>query len=803
MQQGQVDWVAFGNTVWHASSAVLQRFAAAGIQPVTYGAGIVLSSQMRLDRVGQSRMEKAVASLRSTAGFGNLLWFGFGYQSFVHTMAETVAGLKCLAICSCLADSHTEALAAWVLSELWQVSAFPEDYEPSHSQFLALVKASAGVLSRTEFSSLLDKMLGNQMWRQPVGIGYLNREVDDIYDGVLEASNARDIASALHGLFQISRGEIDHILINGGSECAFIAAVAYWLLNLKVRVKSSSGATLFNNAVAEDAIQVSVQYGEVSDEAVQIAGTTYLLRSCTEIIGMIPDRADFPLIVRTPWSSCLSRVFGARFDTLSSMTHLLGDYLGGVARIYNALATGESNIGHLSRAAYIYFSDASFGNGFVNTVISTFPELENMDGLRDRMLYITDGTFDDALRSVESSVLGLERLCACEYCSQEPDDSMISHDISRTCIVGIAYAIRRISITMASVVQDPQIPGLLPAVAGIMEFSACGKQSDLPNDKISKIVNGRDPLHTKTKWSRASFYWNALGLHHDQPLDASFQYHLLTSPMTLFHGPMLKADRMSFTDQNIHSAISRRGVCCFIEQLRGLSCQAEAVSRVHILPGQIHCKGRTFDVVQDGNLPGKHKSPENSARADTDATYSATLQQPSTLVSDEYRAFNLKDIQVLVTDLAAPSGTSIICLYKVNVVEGPIYIPPGELTRLVLNHSGMIACGTRGCKKELAVPCSVVEKGWRIRQDELGLTYTSGTACCIWPYNDEVARGVAISSNSKRSSNVRGISFQAFLIRRHECLPCSTQAALRLGGKRQALRKKENGEMVNHIIHII
>ena len=113
MQQGQVDWVAFGNTIWTASSAVLQRFAAAGIQPVTYGAGLVLSNQMHLDRIGQSRMENAVSSLKSSSGWGKLLWFGFGYQSFVRTMAESLAGIKCLALCACLAESHSEELAAW------------------------------------------------------------------------------------------------------------------------------------------------------------------------------------------------------------------------------------------------------------------------------------------------------------------------------------------------------------------------------------------------------------------------------------------------------------------------------------------------------------------------------------------------------------------------------------------------------------------------------------------------------------------------------------------------------------------
>lgn len=253
MQQGQVDWVAFGNTIWTASSAVLQRFAAAGIQPVTYGAGLVLSNQMHLDRVGQSRMENAVKSLNTSSGWGKLLWFGFGYQSFVGTMAESLAGITCLAICACLAESHSEELAAWVLSELWRISDFPEDYEPSHSQFLALIKASAGVVSGTDFSRHIDTMLGDQLWRQPSGSHYTEFVVREMEDGVLEASNAKDIANALHGLFKISRGDADQMVVTGGSECAFISAVAHWLLNLRVLVRNCDGRVIFDDVRKEAA----------------------------------------------------------------------------------------------------------------------------------------------------------------------------------------------------------------------------------------------------------------------------------------------------------------------------------------------------------------------------------------------------------------------------------------------------------------------------------------------------------------------------------------------------------------------
>ena len=73
MQQGQVDWVAFGNTIWSASAAVLQRFASAGIQPVTFGAGLALASQFRISEIGRQRMDDTMRSLRGISRWDKIL----------------------------------------------------------------------------------------------------------------------------------------------------------------------------------------------------------------------------------------------------------------------------------------------------------------------------------------------------------------------------------------------------------------------------------------------------------------------------------------------------------------------------------------------------------------------------------------------------------------------------------------------------------------------------------------------------------------------------------------------------------
>lgn len=297
------------------------------------------------------------------------------------------------------------------------------------------------------------------------------------------------------------------MLVTGGSECAFISAVAHWLLNLKVTVRNSDGRVIYDTVKKGIARHLFVQYGQVTNESLQIASTTYVLGNCREVFGRMPEPEEYLLTVRTPWRRCLSRVFGPQFTSLLKTPHILGDYLGGAARIYKAVATGESNIGALSRTDNVIFTETSYGLGYINTITATFPELSSIDGLYDRMQHAGN---------VEQSILSLETLCVCEFCASEQDPSMTMPTDSRMCLVGVAYAIRRIAMVMPYVVQDSESPQLLPSVRGIYEFSALGNQAEVASTRFrdsnltflleSTITHpmeselGQDLSSTGTRW---------------------------------------------------------------------------------------------------------------------------------------------------------------------------------------------------------------------------------------------------------------------------------------------------------------
>lgn len=72
-QNGQVDWVAFGNTAWNMTTAVLQRFSAAEIQPATYGAALAIGGRFLLGASGRHRVDSALRLLKGTGSFRKVL----------------------------------------------------------------------------------------------------------------------------------------------------------------------------------------------------------------------------------------------------------------------------------------------------------------------------------------------------------------------------------------------------------------------------------------------------------------------------------------------------------------------------------------------------------------------------------------------------------------------------------------------------------------------------------------------------------------------------------------------------------
>ena len=491
-QQGQVDWVAFGNTTWQITSGLLQRFANADIHTVTYGAALALGCRFSLSVQGRTRVVQALKQLSGTSAFQKVLWFGFGHKSFVDVITANEPGLQFVALCGCLTDTHGLDVAAYVLVELWKTCNHPAEYQPSHEQFVGLARACEGTLAATTFGQTVERHLG---------FGRLSIDVEEPEDAVdaewKRSAKAEDIAQALTAIFKISNGELQRIKIVGRAEVAFMAAVATWLFDLNLRVVDGPDYTPQGQEP-----QVEIEYlsssaervGEVTSSAIaHVESQTYLLEGSGEFWSQLHSRDDISssslLIHRVPWVSCFYRTFGSRFSALSEMSVTLGDFLGSAARIFSAFSLCEPSIGVLEgyRRSWIDYSDLCHGEAFVAFIVSTFPELQAAPDLPELMHGAVDKTFHEALKSFQLSITSLRAHCGCGICLKRPG-------IAKTCLIGLATTILRVSQCLASTERDPAllltISGLQHVYSEIRLHLFVHSSTDVANAKLLSIVLG-------------------------------------------------------------------------------------------------------------------------------------------------------------------------------------------------------------------------------------------------------------------------------------------------------------------------
>ena len=473
-QQGQVDWVAFGNTAWNMTSATLQRFSAAEIQPATYGAAIAFGCRFKLGPIGNRRIENAIQHLQGSPSFHKLLWFGFGYKSFIHILSQTQAGFNCMALCACLAESHSLDVAGEILSELWQTCGFPEEYEPSHAQFVNLLKACQGLLVDSSFGITFQQMvnLRNLVLRE--SSNNLNkRRLRDM------CAKSKHIAVVLCALFDISKNKAESINIAGGAECGFIGAVAQWLLDFDVYIIGTS-----DHGPQGKKPNIIIQYDTLNAENSSystdgLQSATYYLEGVDNYWSQISstDAADSGLILRVPWETALSRTFGIDFDRLCEVSYSLAEFLGAAARIYSAFALGEPDLGSFEkyREWFSGYLDNSHGSGLVSSITDIFPELRALDRFAKLAQNAQGTTFQEAMASFQRSVSSIRRYCECG-CLRD-----MKRKNGEYCMVSMAYAILHISVTLGSILQHP---GLLPTISGIRHFH----DKNLRKEDVTKMA---------------------------------------------------------------------------------------------------------------------------------------------------------------------------------------------------------------------------------------------------------------------------------------------------------------------------
>ena len=740
-QQCQLDWVTFGNTTVSASLNVLRRLSAAGVQTVTHCGGLYLGTSFVIGEMGERRMDEAIGNLRTVSGFDNVLYFGFGYMSYVRILAETRAGINCVALCSCLSDSHSEIVTARILAALWRELKFPQEYEPAHSQFISLARACAGVVAATTFGQTVNIMKGD--------VAKFNE--GSFNSGISEPA---DVAKALHGLFDISKGITEGMTVVGGAEGAFIAALAVWLFNLTTTVEDDQGNLIFTSTANPEFAQVKVRYRLRHETSAIQTRQTYVLGEVSELLTTVPDYRMRNVTSRIPWDRCLVRSFGSKFRKLQGVTNVLGSFLGSAARIYAALANGEYVGDEISKELFINFADASYGHGFIDSVGRIFPELGSDKGLWGVMLRAVEVTVDSALCRAEEAIESLKNICDCEVC--EPRREGIADGF---CLPSIVMTISYLVAVLASVVQSSDLD---PCAEG---FEPIYRQKQL---LWAKVLQSSE--------QKSSLLYDILGIvrNGENRLDrlAATPAGLIADVVCIFtgHKPM----KTEIERRNYETAVSSSGICIYLDALESLTSNPALLRRVHVIPGHISWNDRIYGSVWDC-APGALSSVLDPITFDED-------------IVDIVRELKFCDspeamqIRALVSEVISDDREAIAYYYKVTLARGTVLIRPGFVTEFILKHTGLLACKRNegGCKDELAFKCTAVTKGWELPDTLSKFKYPFDIACCIWTYYDDIARCLIIERQNTltRARSGEGNIQRQMFIRRNECISCCTHSIL-------------------------
>lgn len=582
-QQGQVDWVQMGNSVFSTSYEILQRFSDAGIQPMTHQAGLAISTQFRLGETGMQRVRDAIDGLRPYHGFESLLWFGFGHKSFLTVLTERELGLKCAALCACLGETYGSARASQLLQALWKTNDFPEDLEPSRNQFGALVSSCSGLFLATPFADILQRMAGPY--------------TDDGYVAASVCSTASpDLAKAINALFQASRGDLQAIEILGGRDIAFLAAIAYWLFDLSIWVQMHDGSVLFSSCLYPEEAVVKLHYVDVDrpqSSLVQISATTFVLRSVEDLITDDPYSASSDITFRLDWETCLTKLFDTEVTDILDQATLLGKALGAVARIYEAIATCEVDVGELSRTHFINFQPRGYGTSFVNSVCALLPEIGSSRDFQEGAKTSLRQSVAENVTAIQALIGQLKSSCACDVCKNRP--ALISRYYS--CNVAFVLFLRYLGDIMAHVDADPLIT---PTRSGL-ETAYSMQQTRWSLTKNAKHSQGGSYLGMIMGIPHASDSLEEIKKFHPRGKLFLLDY-ILDGVSRLFIG---RGHHSEFGERPTHSdkpqctALSRAGVCIWLDALRSANVDPGSMSTVHVVPGQIMYKKRTYASVWD------------------------------------------------------------------------------------------------------------------------------------------------------------------------------------------------------------
>ncbi|EPS43657.1 hypothetical protein H072_2329 [Dactylellina haptotyla CBS 200.50] len=386
---GQIDWITLAGSSVRFTVDVLARLSKAGIEALTLAASYAIFGRFKISHTAELRIQESVNKLKHYSTFNNALFFGFGVRHIVRSLADSSEGLSSIAICAILSDFYGTEYSALILREFFKILNPPSHLTPAIRQWSSYIKTCEGALTYSNFSHHLAHI--ENLYSTRFGQTQRFKRGDQV-----------QIASALNELANVANGTTAEATFVGGVDCALIATIALWLLDLNIEIRlDATNEVLFRQASStridpQGGYLVIVVFKNFQDATGNPLPNTQIssyhhIRKTSQIFPQGAMTHDPSLrrgvTTRLPWSQTLKLLFGD--SLISALSGDPGEKLGclfGVLMVTTSFEQGSqlfNNIlvrfpeGVKYNGYWKYISTTNRGDGLLNTLENWFPEIKN------------------------------------------------------------------------------------------------------------------------------------------------------------------------------------------------------------------------------------------------------------------------------------------------------------------------------------------------------------------------------------------------------------------------------------------
>jgi hypothetical protein len=240
------------------SVRILSRYAAGRVNTHTVLVAEAMGMAFRMGKNGKASVEQAFSKLTAVSTLGNSLSIGFGIEDFTREMIRSEAGAMQMGLCAALKECYSDDIAIEVMLEYARQTKAQGQWMPSNMEWRNLLDACAGSLAASNFALRAEHFMQLAKGERRLGAYGAVEAMPKKRRG---CSTPKSIADALTALAMLSNGRMESISLTGGPDAGWLAAIAEWFLDLKVKtVDDQSQETLYRNHADDRDTQVTVTY---------------------------------------------------------------------------------------------------------------------------------------------------------------------------------------------------------------------------------------------------------------------------------------------------------------------------------------------------------------------------------------------------------------------------------------------------------------------------------------------------------------------------------------------------------------